>query len=157
MKRAALALWMLAVTGPAFAGFDDGVRAYRIRDYPVALREFQSAAAAGHAEAQSYLGDMYIRGLGVNQSDTEAQRWFRAAAEQGYGKAQFNLGLMYYGGQGIRKDMDAAYFWFLLAVKSDNTAIHDLAIKNRDIIAKTISKQQQADAEALVNVWRPKR
>ena len=158
MKRAAFALlWLLAAAGPASATFDDGIRAYRIRDYPAALKEFQASAANGNSEAQFYLGQMYVRGLGVNQSDTEAQRWFRSSAELGNGKAQFNLGLMYYSGQGIRKDMELAYFWFLLSIKTDNTEVHDLAVKNRDIIGKSLSKQQQADAEALVNVWRPKR
>lgn len=53
------------------------------------------AAENGSSEAQSNLGHLYQKGVGVVQSDVEALRWFRMAADQGYAEAQSSLGFHY--------------------------------------------------------------
>jgi len=162
MRRIVLSLPILAAAlgfAPlgALADYDEGLRAYRIRDYTVALREFKVAGERGHAEAQYYLGNMYVRGMGVNQNDKEAMRWFSAAADQGNAASQFNVGLMLMEGRGQRKDLERAYYWFILAANGNAPDIASLAAKNRDVVKSRLTPQQVEDAEALVKIWRPRR
>ncbi len=94
----------LGLTAPAWAGFDEGVAAYKRGDYATALRELRPLAKHGVAEAQYNLGVMYSEGKGVPQDYAKALQWYRKAAEQGDAKAQYNLGLMYHAGQGVPQD-----------------------------------------------------
>ena len=57
------------------------------RDYATALREFEPLAKQGHARAQTNLGWMYDKGLGVPQNYETAVKWYTLAAEQGYAPA----------------------------------------------------------------------
>ncbi len=91
----------LGLTAPAWAGFDEGMAAYKRGDYATALREWRPLAEQGHATAKFNLGIMYDTGRGVPQDYAEAARWYRKAAEQGYAEAQYNLGTMYEKGRGI--------------------------------------------------------
>jgi TPR repeat protein len=45
------------------------------------------AAEQNEPHAETNLGDMYARGLGVRQDLEEAKRWYRKAAEQGHERA----------------------------------------------------------------------
>ncbi len=75
----------LGLTAPAWAGFDEGVAAYKRGDYVTAIREWRPLAKQGNANAQYNLGVMYNEGLGVPQDYAEGVRWYRKAAEQEYG------------------------------------------------------------------------
>ena len=80
---------------------------------------------------------MYYDGRGVPQDDAEAVKWYRKATEQGYAKAQNNLGLMYYNGEGVSQDYVQAHMWYNLAASSSPPGKdRDIAVKNRDIVAK---------------------
>ena len=68
------------------------------------------------ASAQSVLGLMYDKGLGVPQDDAETVRWYRKAAEQGDATAQNNLGHMYSKGQGVPQNFVEAEKWRLRAM-----------------------------------------
>ena len=101
----------LGLTAPAWAGFDEGVAAFKRGDYATALREFRPLAERGDATAQFNLGIMYDTGLGVPQDYAEAARWYRKAADQGNATAQFNLGFMYSNGRGVPQDYAKAVKW----------------------------------------------
>ena len=73
------------------ADFQKGVDAYKRGDYATALREWKPLAEQGDADAQTLLGVMYRKGLGVPQDDKTAVKWYKLAAEQGYATAQFIL------------------------------------------------------------------
>jgi TPR repeat protein len=49
-------------------------------------------AKRGDAMAQRVVGDFYLKGVGVERSTTEAQRWLAAAADQGNTAAMVLLG-----------------------------------------------------------------
>ena len=107
------------------------------QDYAEAAKWYRLAAEQGHAKAQFKLGVMYDNGQGVTQDDAEALQWYRKAAEQGYAKAQYNLGFMYGNGQGVPQDYAQAHMWFNLAASSFPPGEdRDIAVKNRDIVAK---------------------
>ena len=88
-------VFLIALTAPAWAGYDEGVAAYIRGDFAAALREWRPLAKLGQPNAQNYLGVMYQNGQGVQQDYVEAVRWYRKAAEQGDAITQYNLGVMY--------------------------------------------------------------
>ena len=113
MKTLVLAaLFVLALAVPAWAGFDEGVAAYKRGDYETAFREFRTLGEVGHASAQYNIGLMYDNGEGVPQDDAEALKWYLKAAKQGHGYAQVNLGVMYDNGQGVPQDYAEALKWY---------------------------------------------
>jgi TPR repeat protein len=59
-------------------------------------------AERGDARAQRVVGDFYLRGVGVERSPGEAQRWLAAAADQGNAAAMVLLGGL------ILQDQDSA-------------------------------------------------
>jgi len=117
MKRILVALLLLTLAAPAWAGWDEGVAAYERGDYATALREFQVLAEQGHAKAQNKLGLMYDDGQGVPQDYVEAVKWYRKAAAQDHATAQFNLGFMYDDGQGVPQDYAEAVKWYRRAAE----------------------------------------
>ncbi len=92
--------------------FDKGQEAYDKRQYAMALRSWQVAAALGHPNAQNSLGIMYDNGYGVQQNHAEAANWYQKAAEQGYAFGQSNLGFMYENGDGVDQDYAEAVKWY---------------------------------------------
>ncbi len=64
--------FMLGLTAPAWAAWDEAVAAYQRGDYATALREFRPLAEQGNAGAQHNLGVMYYNGHGVPQDYAEA-------------------------------------------------------------------------------------
>ncbi len=102
--------------------------------------------------AQFYLGVMYDNGQGVPQDYAEAVKWYRLAAEQGYASAQNNLGAKYTMGEGVPQDYAQAHMWFNLAGAQGEIQ----AAENQDIVAKSMTPAQIAEAQKLASEWRPK-
>lgn len=84
-------------------------------DYAAALKQLYPEAMQDNPAAQTLLGDLYMQGLGVQQSRERAMLWYRRAARHDYARAQFNLGNMYFMGEGVLQDDDAALEWYGLA------------------------------------------
>ncbi len=76
-------------------------------------------AKQGKAEAQSFLGIMYEKGIGVAKDETEAVKWYRKASEQGNANAQSMLGRMYADGRGVARNKLEALQWFRNAAQSE--------------------------------------
>jgi hypothetical protein len=70
----------LAKKGEAPAQFILGYANFINLNYPVAVKWYQRAADQGYADAQYTLGEMYLGGLGVQQSNMQAYMWFSLAA-----------------------------------------------------------------------------
>jgi TPR repeat protein len=102
-----------ALSLPAAAEpLEDGIAAYRDKDYVKAVDLWRPLAEKGVATAQYRLGTLYAEGKGVAQNDATAATWFQRAAEQGDAAAQYNLGASYAEGLGVAKDDVAAAKWF---------------------------------------------
>ena len=71
---------LLLMPSPASAGFSDGMSGFRSGNYADANREWQLLAESGHAKAQTDLGLLFSRGLGVDRDPTEAVSWYLLAA-----------------------------------------------------------------------------
>ena len=140
----------LMLATPAWADFQAGVDAYNRGDYETALKEFRPLADQGDAEAQLNLGDLYHFGFLDNK---EAAKWYRLAAEQGNAEAQSNLGLMYENGQGVPQDYVLAHMWVNLAASQGGET--ENAVKYRDILARSMTPNQLAEAQKLAREWKP--
>lgn len=90
LGRLALLSWMLGA-GALWAGtFEEGVAAYRRHDYSRALEIYRALAVQGNSDAQTNLGGMYSRGIGVAQDRVRAAMWFSLAEVAGESSAQTN-------------------------------------------------------------------
>ena len=86
--------------------------AYDRSDYATALKIWLPQAKEGDKIAQTYVGEIYEKGLGVAPEYALAFEWYRQAAEQGYERAQINLGYLYEKGLGVQRDPMAALDWY---------------------------------------------
>jgi uncharacterized protein len=102
------------LAGPAAAGYDAGLKAYRSGDYATALIEFR---ADNSAQAKYHLSLMYDKGDGVTQDRAKSLEWLRRSAEQGLDVAQANLGIMYCQGYQVRQDMAEGLKWLRRAAE----------------------------------------
>ena len=142
----AVGLLVLCLLSPACA-------ADKSKEYAAALKQWRPLAEQGNAVGQFNLGEMYAKGLGVPQDDTEAMRWYRLAAEQRHAGAQYALGEIYANGQGVPQNYVLAHMWLnLAAVQGD-----ELAVKMRDYYAYLMSPAQIAEAQKLAREWKPKK
>lgn len=107
MKKYLLLLTVL-LSSLAWAGLNEGTKAYEAKDFATAHKEFRALADKGDASGQLWLGKLYLEGKGVPQSDKDAAEWFTKAAEQGEPHAQFSLGMMYEMGKGVPHDQAKA-------------------------------------------------
>jgi TPR repeat protein len=158
MRYLATTILLLGFAARAFAGPDEDYKeasAASFRgDYPTALRLFRSAADLGHAGAQFSLGEAYRHGFGVEKNDAEALKWYRLAADQGDAWGQHSVGLMYAtGSAAVPQDLVTALVWLDLAAV--NSPLPGLMIPVRDMVARMMTPEQIAEAQALAREWRP--
>lgn len=107
-----LLLLPLCLSQPVRAGVDEAKAAYIRGNYEKALAEVKPLAAQGNPEAQWFLANLYLKGLGIPKDPKLAFTWFEKSALQGYDKAEHALGLMYSRGYGVKKDFPQAVYWY---------------------------------------------
>ena len=105
-----------------YADLQAGIDAIVRRDFTSALTIIKPLAEQGNVAAQINLGNLYMKGWGVEQNYHLAQHWYLKAAEQGERMAQTKLGILYYYGLGIDKDLAEAARWFQKAAESGETS-----------------------------------
>ncbi len=74
------------------------------------LKVWLDQARGGDKEAQTYVGEVYERGIGVETDYLLAAKWYEEAAggRKGSVRAQINLGRLYEEGRGVPQDMGKA-------------------------------------------------
>lgn len=79
--------------------------AYDRANLATAINVWMPLAKEGDKQAQTYVGELYERGIGGVAPDyAAAANWYRKAADQGYSRAQMDLGFLYEKGLGVAKD-----------------------------------------------------
>lgn len=81
--------------GCSAADLESARRAYDVKDYAAAVKQYTVLAEEGNPDAQLVLGKMYMIGQGVPKDSDHALQWLKAAAVQGNADAQFFVGSMY--------------------------------------------------------------
>lgn len=80
--------------------------------YATALKVWLPLAEQGDAAAQTYVGEIFEKGLGLPSDYGAAAQWYRRAAEKGYSRAAVNLGNLYEQGLGVPKQPAEAVQWY---------------------------------------------
>lgn len=122
--------------------------AYDQAGYGAALKMWLPLAEQGDPEAQTYLGEIHEKGLGMQADYAGAAKWYRAAADQGYSRAQINLGQLYEKGLGVPKDPVQALNWYRKAAGVADAVIMDsgtLQANRREVeqLRETVQEQRQ--------------
>lgn len=108
---AAHAAWLpLAESGHARAQFGlyklyAGGLGVKERDEKKAYEWLLMAAEAGLPNAQYTMGDVLLRGKGVEKDESAAVGWYEKASGQGHAEARFKLAALYYAGIGVPKNI----------------------------------------------------
>ena len=127
MRRILVAiLFVLSLTfAPVVYGEDEayelGCQAYDVGDYETAYENWSPAAAAGDADSQYGMGQLYANGYGVPLDDAEALKWYQKAADQGHGEAQCALAVMHANGWGVPMNEAEAMKWYVKAAENGVT------------------------------------
>ena len=76
------------------------------------IRDEDQALAQVASKAAGYIGRMFLRGEGTEQSYEKALTWFRRGVANGDALCQYKMGLMHIEGLGVKKDplLAADYF-----------------------------------------------
>ena len=94
----------------------DGLNALTLalwyKHWEIAAELLKAGWATEDKKAQTNLGRMYLRGLGINQNFAEALNCYRKAADQGSSVAQNQLGWIYHNGLGVEQDLPKAIYWY---------------------------------------------
>ena len=85
---------------------------YDRANYATALKVWLVPAEQGDPAAQTYVGEIYEKGLGVAPDHVVAAQWYRRAAEKGSSRAALNLGALYERGLGVPADPREAAAWY---------------------------------------------
>lgn len=84
---------LIPVSG--FAGYQEGLEAYKAKDYTTAINELNPLAESGSADAEFLLGDIYGDTTGSLWNNDLSVHHYRKAASQGNAAAAFKLGEIY--------------------------------------------------------------
>jgi hypothetical protein len=78
-------------SGSKKPGIDEAFRSLRNGEYQLASKIMMELARSGDTRAQYHLGEFYLMGTGVEQSNDKAKYWFRKAAAHGSQPARNKL------------------------------------------------------------------
>ena len=121
MKKLLLLLLLttnITIINVCSADLKKAIEADKKGEYAAALIEFTTHAEQGNAEAQGWLGEYYLHGLGVTEDLKTAKKWFTLAAKQGDAESQRWLGEIYYfGDDRLPIRLKTSKKWFTLAAE----------------------------------------
>jgi tetratricopeptide (TPR) repeat protein len=114
--------------------------AYDRADLQSALRIWMQTAESGDVEAQTNVGEIYERGMGVAPDYEAAAKWYQKAADKNYSRALFNLGTMYEQGLGVPQDSLKALNLYRQAwgVPEDSIIFASAAQREQDEVRKEL-------------------
>ena len=83
------------------------------------IRDEDQSIAKIASKAAGYIGRMFLRGEGMEQSFEKALTWFKRGIKNGDALCQYELGVMYLNGFGVRKDPLRAADYFKASADQD--------------------------------------
>jgi len=129
--------------------FRSGLSAYNSGDYTRAFRDWLGLAERGDAAAETGIGFLFHKGLGVTQDDAEASRWFVKAAEQGQAEAQLLLGTLFFFGRGVPQSYVTAFAWCDIAGTNGQSD----ASECRDAALEHMTQAEMSESFKIVSDW----
>ena len=141
---------VLSIGSPTWAGYKEGLRAYRAKDYTTALHEFRPAADRGNARAQYRLGFMYEKGRGVSADTQTALKWYGLAAQKGHVRAMRSLSRVWRK-MGTTEGYIEAHKWATLSL--DKKPNEELA-HWQGWLEKRLTYDEITEAKKRADEWR---
>lgn len=83
------------------------------------IKQLESAAEKGSADAQRNIACTYAVGESVPYNPQKATYWYTMAAEQGHAEAQNDIAGMWLDGEAGKIDIDKAIFWYIKCAEND--------------------------------------
>lgn len=125
-------------------------------NYKDALAVWMVEAEGGDPEAQTYVGEIYIKSPPHSPRYDLAAKWFQRAADSGFTRAQVNLGYLYENGFGVEKNPDKALFWYTKSAGTRPEEIiqqYQLSASEREELSELRQRNshQREQLEALKN------
>ena len=100
-KPAKLSAHECALRGGEYVAYDKA-------SFSSVAKVWMPQAQDGDAKAQSYLGELYERGINGTPDYKSAAMWYQKSVDQGYTPAMLNLGNLYELGLGVEKNTTRA-------------------------------------------------
>jgi uncharacterized protein len=88
--------------------FQEGQKAFTDKNYKLAYKLWFDLANKDYTLAQSTLGFLYAKGLGVEQNYKESSKWIEKASNNGELQSMYNMASLYVQGLGVKKDYKKA-------------------------------------------------
>lgn len=141
------------ISGGEYVSFDRA-------DAGTSLKIWLPRAEDGDPEAQTYVGEIFEKGLGVEPDYQIAATWYRKASNQNYTRASINLGYLYESGLGVTQDLTEAMNLYREASGIDDGSLEYVStveFANREVAKRETVllesqvkelAQQLADSEA---------
>jgi TPR repeat protein len=98
--------------------YNQGVEAFRSKDYRAAREHWAKAIDSGDISALNNLGYLLFYGLGGEQDHSQAIALWKKAAYSAHSEAQWHLGVAYERGEGVPENLEEAYAWYRCSVAS---------------------------------------
>lgn len=121
--------------------------AYDQANSATALKVWLPNAQEGNMVAQTYVGEIYEKGFGIESDYKLAAAWYKKAAEQGYARAKLNLGYLYEKGLGVDQDLKKALLLYREASGLDDTEIEFESIVETETIAASVDDVRKLKTE----------
>jgi uncharacterized caspase-like protein len=119
--------------------------------YETSLKVWLPLAADGDRQAQTYVGQIYEKGLGRPADYAKAAEWYKKAADQNFPPAQTALATLYERGLvGDKPDTVAALALYRKAAQLTEALVYQSEVTNRDreiANLKTELERTRADAK----------
>ncbi len=135
------------------SGVDCGIRggeyvSFDRANYGTALTAWKESAETGDPIAQTYVGQIYERGLTGAADYQQAAYWYQAAADQGHDAALINLGQLYEQGLGVEKNQLQALNYYRQASDLDDIDMTYLVSSDVASELSTLREQVVVKTEA---------
>jgi hypothetical protein len=114
--------------------------AYDRAGYASALNVWLNLAMEGDKNAQTHVGEIYMKGLTGSPQYDKAVEWFQKAADQGYERAQLNLGYLFEMGLGVPRDSVKALNLYRTAAGLEESIVLE---------SETITEAERQEMERL--------
>ena len=118
--------------------------AYDQANSATALKVWLPNAQEGNMVAQTYVGEIYEKGFGIEPDYQLAAAWYKKAAEQGYARAKLNLGYLYEKGLGVEQDLKMA-----LALYREASGLSDTDMEFQSYVDSETISSSIDDVRAL--------
>jgi hypothetical protein len=130
------------ISGGEYVSFDRA-------DAGSSLKIWLPRAEDGDPQAQTYVGEIFEKGLGVEPDYEIAANWYRKASMQNYTRASINLGYLYESGLGVGQDLTVAMNLYREASGIEDGSLE--YVSTVEFANREIAKRETVLLESQVN------